>query len=168
MVSMAKSNKKKYALIAVVVIVAIIAGIYFFVINPIFVAKPFIMKAALGENIAADNVNWLVNELGAYKLHASPLTGETPQMEILITDTGKKFSVITTNNMPSATESAAPTPDIRIKVDKANFAELYNSADILTKAIAMQKEGKVQIELLKGMDVLAVKGYQAIYSQLNG
>ena len=165
---MAKSNKKKYALIAVVAIVAILAGIYFFVINPIFVMKPFIAKAALGDDIIADNVNWLVNELGAYKHHASPLTGEAPQMEILITDTGEKFSTTTTNNVPSATEAAASSPDIRIKVGKANFAELYNSADLLTKAIAMQKEGKVQIELLKGMDVLAAKGYQAIYSQLNG
>ena len=128
---MAKSNRKKYAIVAVVAIVAVLAGIYFFVINPIFVMKPFIPKAALGEDIIADNVNWLVNELGAYKLHANPLTGETPQMEILITDTGENFTSTTIGNMPSTNMGIpveGPTPDIRIKVGKANFAELYNSA----------------------------------------
>ncbi|MEM5804254.1 MAG: hypothetical protein QXU82_00155 [Candidatus Aenigmatarchaeota archaeon] len=165
---MAKTSKKKYIGIGITLAsVAIAAYAYFFIISPTFVIKPFIPKTALGDDITADNVNWMVNELGAYKLHASPLTGEAPQMEIAISDTGEKFTVTTSGNIPSTTETVPLIPDIRIRVGRADFAELYNSDDVAAKAVAMQKEGKVQIELLKGMDVLAAKGYKAIYDELN-
>ncbi|MFQ6010009.1 MAG: hypothetical protein ACE5J7_02720 [Candidatus Aenigmatarchaeota archaeon] len=162
-----KKGKKKYIvlLIALVIILAV-AYVYFFIISPTFVVKPVITKTALGEDIGASNVNWMVNELGAYKLHSDPLSGEPAVMEIEITDTGEKFAVTIDGNVPSTEESAAASPDIRIKVGSADFTELYKSEDIVTKAVAMQKQGKVQIELLKGMVELAAKGYKAIYDEL--
>jgi len=158
-------NAKMMAAVIAVVLVLAVAYVWFFIISPTFVSKPSIPKTALAEVPVADNVNWAVNELGSYKLHAS-LGGEPAVMEIVITDIGKTFTSTTTNNVPVTTEGPATNPDIRLKLTSENFARLYSAADPAAESAVLYKEGKAEVELLKDTATLAAKGYKAIYDEM--
>ena len=157
-------DKKIIAAVAVI-LVAVIAYVWFFIISPTFVTKPVLEKPALAAAPVEGNVNWAVNELGAYKLHAG-FNGEPAVMEIVITDAGKTFTSTTTNNVPVTTEGPATNPDIRLKLTAENFALLYNAADPAAEAAVLYHEGKAEVELLKDAATLAEKGYKAIYDQM--
>ncbi len=159
-------QKKQASVIAVVTVVAVLAYVYFFIISPTFTSKPALSKPALAEVPVAGNVNWAVNELSAYKLHADPISGEPAVMEIVITDASRTFTSTTTDGVPVTTEGAASNPDIRLRLNSADFARLYNSADPAAEAAALYHEGKAQVELLKDTAALAAKGYKAIYDEM--
>lgn len=157
----------KMILIAVLIVsISIITYAWFFVISPTFVTKPGISKPALTAEPEEGHVNWLVNELGSYKLHPDPLSGEPAVMEIVVTDLGRTFTSTTENNMPSTTEGAATSPDIRISITSEYFARLYQAEDASAEAVALFNEGNAEIELLKSETELATKGYKGIYDEL--
>ncbi|MEM5814434.1 MAG: hypothetical protein QXD77_01315 [Candidatus Aenigmatarchaeota archaeon] len=161
-----KKPKKPLLFAAAVIAAAVLCYAWFFIISPTFVSKPVLPKPALEGAPGEGHLNWAVNELGAYKLHSDPLSGEPPVMEIVVTDLGRTFTSTTINNMPSTTEGAAVNPDIRLKLTSENFARLYKSADSSAEAAALYKEGKAEVELLKDTTTLAAKGYKAIYDEM--
>jgi hypothetical protein len=160
------SNIKIAALAVAIIVVALVAYAYFFIISPTFVSKPVVEKVTLAEQPVANNINWAVNELGSFKLHANPLNGEPAVMEIVVTDIGKTFTTTISNNVPSTVEGAATNPDIRLKIASADFAQLYSASDPAAEAAVLYKEGKAQVELLKDTTTLAAKGYKAIYDAM--
>ncbi len=163
--------KKKlvFGAIAIVIIIGIIFFLYFFVLSPSFVTKPNIPKPTLvsADEIKPENINWALNEVGAYKLHSSMyFFGEPAVIESVVTDKGQVFSTTITNNYPTTTQGPAINPDIRFTMDSQSFTELYANSDILSKAKEMQKAGLVNIEILKDEAALAAKGYKVIYDSM--
>jgi hypothetical protein len=159
-------SAKLVAAAVVLLLLVAVAYIYFFVVSPSFVGKPAVEKPALAAAPAAGNVVWVVNELGAFKLHADPLTGHPAVMEIVITDLGLTFTSTTTNNVPVITQGPAADPDLRLKIASADFARLYGASDPAAEAAALYNEGKAQVELLKDATTLASKGYKALYDEM--
>jgi len=160
------SNVKKYALIAAVVVVVAVVLFYFIIISPIFVAKPNIAKPELGTNIGINNINWLANEVGAYKLH-SDISGQPPTFQFILSDTNQTFDIIVTGNIPSTLETVGVTnPDLKITTDSATFRELYDAADFNSKIKELNDAGRVSIELIKTTSELALKGYKGVYDEL--
>jgi len=159
-------DKKTIGIIATLIIIAVLGYVYFFIISPTFIEKPDIEKTNLTDTVSASHITSLVNDLGAYKLHPD-LSGELPEIEIILTDTNQIFSAIVENNIPEAKEVSGTNPDIRISMTSAKFIELYNSQDFNSKIIELYNEGSAQLELLKDEITLAEKGYKAIYDNFS-
>lgn len=154
--------KKKIALIAVIII-ALIAG---FALSPLAVSvkKPTLatsagegIKPALAQSINSENVNWVANEIGAYKLN------DGAQIEVAVD--GAAFTTSVSNHIPSTTAGTA-SPDIRIRISASDFQSLYSSQDMAAAAKQLYGEGKLSIELLDSEINLAFKGYKALYDEL--
>lgn len=152
----------------IVIILLALAYVYFFIISPAFVIKPFIIKTDLASasDINSDHLEWAMNEMNAYKLHS--YLGNEPIIEIVITDQDRTFTTTTTNNYPSTEGGAAVNPDIRLSMNSADFVELYAAADFMAKVQELRAQDKIQIEILKNDMTLAMKGYKAIYDALPG
>lgn len=160
-------EKKKIAIIAVALIAIIIAVLYFTLISPIFVTKPFVNKPLIpqiGQNLTTDHLNWVVNELGIYALHSS-LSGEKPEIEMVVTDTQQTFDIIVENNKPTAALGKAVSPDLRISAGTVAFVRIMNSTDVNNEILSLYNQGLVSIELLKDTATLITKGYKVIYDK---
>ena len=112
----------------IVVLAAVIGYFYFGIISPV-VPKPVVSKPTLAENqeIKTEHVNYVVNELGAYKLHPS-LSGEPAEIEVV--SAGKLFTITTQDGKTVTKEGRAANPDIRITASPAAFVKLFSAADI--------------------------------------
>lgn len=155
--------EKKIALAAIAVV--IIAALIF--------ASPLVSKEArkptlstsAGEgvkpafssiSIATENVNWVMNEVGAYELN------DGAQIEIVA---GGVFTTTVNNHVPS-TSAGTGDPDVRFTISQEDFQTLYNSADVIATAKQLKNEGKLSVQLLKSEIVLYAKGYGALYDEL--
>jgi hypothetical protein len=161
-------EKNRNIAIGIVAILIFIAFMYFFVVSPTFVMKPNLTKIALvsPSDIGSDHVNWLLNEVGAYKLHPYLLFGEPPVIESVITDQNRKFTTTVIDNYPTTVGGAANNPDIRFSMNSADFMTLYAAPDVLAKAQEMRRSGLIKVEILKDDFTMAMKGYKAIYDSL--
>lgn len=162
-----KKNHRNIA-IGIVAIVIIFALLYFFVVTSAFVMKPNLTKPTLtsSSDIGSDNVNWMLNEVGAYKLHPYLLFGEPPVIESVITDQNRKFTTTIINNYPTTVGGAATNPDMRFSMNSVDFMTLYAASDVLAKAQEMRKAGLIKVDILKDDFTMVVKGYKAIYDSL--
>ncbi|MCX6803113.1 MAG: hypothetical protein NTY48_00925 [Candidatus Diapherotrites archaeon] len=163
-------KKLRMVVLIIILIVIIIAFFgYFFVLSPSFVAKANISKTPLISSAEIDNshINWILNEVGAYKLHSNMyFSGEPAVIESVITDQNKVFTTTINNNVPSTISGPAVNPDLRFTMTAINFARLYATSDILSNAQKMRKSGEINIEILKEVSALATKGYKSIYDSL--
>lgn len=161
-------EKNRNIVIGIVVILIILAFLYFFVVSPTFVMKPSLTKLALTSpsDIGGGHINWMLNEVGAYKLHSYLLFGEPPVIESVITDQNRKFTTTVIDNYPTTVGGAASNPDIRFSMNSVDFMILYAAPDVLAKAQEMRKSGLIKVEILKDDFTMAMKGYKAIYDSL--
>ncbi len=158
------NSRKKILAVIAIVFFASVTYAYFGIISPV-VTKPVIEKSEFTGSITTENVNYLANELGAYKLHPS-VSGEPAEMEIV--SAGKTFFVTTENGRTVTKEGRAPNPDVRITVSPDAFARLFAASDMKEEILELYDEGALTIELVKDQATLAVKGYKGIYDELNG
>jgi hypothetical protein len=161
-------EKNRNIAIGIVALLIFIAFLYVFVVSPVFVMKPSLTKLTLASpsDIGSDHVNWMLNEVGAYKLHSYLLFGELPVIESVITDQNRKFTTTIRNNYPTTVGGAANNPDIRFSMNSADFMTLYAAPNVLAKAQEMRKSGLIKVDILKDEFTMAVKGYKAIYDSL--
>lgn len=153
-------QKKQVALIAVALVIAIIGYVYFFIISPIG-SKPWLEKPALapGENVSSRHINWVVNELGGYKLQ--------PSATIELVVDGQKFTVTTKNGRVVSAASSAGDPDLRIVATRDDFAKILAAPDANAQIVSLYNQREISVELLKDQSSLALKGYKGIYDTLN-
>jgi hypothetical protein len=161
-------EKNRNIAMGIAVLLLVFAFLYFFVVTSTFVVKPDIAKPALASasDIGNEHVNWLLNEVGAYKLHPYFLFGESPMIESVITDQNTVFTTTVTDNYPTTIVGAASNPDMRFSMNSADFMTLYAASDVLAKAREMRKAGQITVGILKDDFTMAVKGYRAIYDSL--
>jgi hypothetical protein len=161
-------EKNRNIAIGIVAMLAVLAFLYFFVVTSTFVMKPNLTKLDLASpsDIGSEHVNWMLNEVGAYKLHSYLLFGEPPVIESVISDQNRKFTTTVKDNYPTTVGGAANNPDIRFSMNSADFMTLYAAPDVLAKAQEMRKSGLIKVEILKDEFTMAVKGYKTIYDSL--
>lgn len=157
-------RKRKLILIPVLLILIGIGISFYFFVLPGLTKKPFIPKPSYEGNVTTEHVNWIVNELGAYRLHASPLE-EKPEIEINIFDIDEFFTVIIENNIPKTYPGRAENPDIRIITKTVYIEELLEADDLVNKVVSSYKKGKIKVEILKADEILISKGYKVLYDE---
>lgn len=154
-------SKKIIVLATVVVILASLSYFYFFIISPI-IPKPELTKPSLaeGQEISSEHIEWVVNELGGYKLQ--------PTAEIELVVNGQSFSVKTKDGKVTSTQETPTDPDVRITADRESFVRILSAEDANTEIIKLYNEGLISVEVLKDEATLALKGYKGIYDTLQG
>jgi hypothetical protein len=159
-----KKRRRNRRILAVLIGLVIVSSIcvYLFVLFP-HVEKKELDKPEIVGEISEEQVEWVVNELGAYKVHSIPLTNNTPQFNIKLTDTGQVFGVEVIDNEFEFTPQPVSDPDLAISTDSMTFAEIYSADDFETAITEEYYEGSVDIELLRDNAALSLMGYGSIY-----
>ena len=152
-------RKKLIGISLIVALVLLIIIIQFFVLKS---EKPYIPKPDFkdGDEVQPQHIEWLVNELGSYQLN------NDAEMEVIVAE--KTFTLKVVNKMPKSTLGPVSNPDIRIRGDYPSFVQIFSSSDIQTEVSKLYKEGKVQVELVKDLGTLVLKGYKGIYDNIQG
>ncbi|MEA2036638.1 MAG: hypothetical protein U9O94_03965 [Nanoarchaeota archaeon] len=164
-------------LISVVLVVVVFFGAYYFVIAPTMIQKPFVMKPALpsdalervenGEQvIKQDHINYLINELGAYKLHKPFGKEDPPVIEFVITDIGQRYYTYVNKNEPVTKKGNPKKEDIIIKGSQKTIINILESNGITAAVKEAEQNGEIIVELKSDMKTLATKGYLSIYDNI--
>ena len=85
------------------------------------------------------------------------------QIEIAV---GGAIYTTSVNGHIPTTSPGSGSPDIRITVSASDFQALYSSGDMISTARQLYDEGKLSIELKRSEITLALKGYKALYDEL--
>lgn len=193
-----KHVRKARILIALAGLLAFLAlGIlaHLFLISPAFVEKPELERPLLVsesvsrsgqtngipgepgllstpvELVAADHLRYVLTEMGAYKLHANPFTGDLPEIEIVLSDITKTYTALIDNNAVEVAEGASATPDIRVTVTQDAVVELATaeSDQLFDERAALLLRERDQRgytgKLLTSQSDLLLKGYLALYNE---
>ena len=165
------------AIISVILVVAVFGGAYYFVIAPNLVSKPSIEKPSLpadslekikeGEKvIAAEYINYLINEIGAYKLRKPLGAKNLPIIEFVVTDTNERFYSYIKDNKPITKEGNAKNEDIIIKGNQETILSILSSSNVIQAIKQANNNNEIQVELVADMKTLAAKGYLSLYDTL--
>ena len=163
--------------IAIVLVVGVFGGAYYFVIAPNLVSKPFIEKPSLPEDWSAkvsagasvvnsSHINYIINEIGAYKLRKMLWTKDYPIMEFLLTDVDERYYSFVKDNMPVTKLGNAMGENIVISGTQQVVFEILESDHVMLAVREANNNGKIQVELISDMKTLAKKGYLSIYDNL--
>jgi len=139
-----------------------IGYVYFFQISPTFVNKPELEKPSQ-EFLTENHVEFLLNELGAYKLHKDPFTGEPPYIEVVVDEVS--YYITVENNEIKIIEHC--DPDLRIYSNPEVLLQMFQSKNIEEEITKLFLEGKISIEILADEKTLALKGYKTIYDAIS-
>lgn len=170
-----------FIIATLIMILLVPAYVYFMYISPSFVDKPTVISPfdSLSEEavselnndssnliVTEEHVDYLVNELGGYKLHEDPTTKEPAIIEFYVYDTEQTFSVMIEDNVPVSTEGYSDNADLKVTTDKKNLVTLLTSDDFEATAVELVKENKIGIEIIADEKTLILKGYKTIYDTL--
>ncbi|MFA5020270.1 MAG: hypothetical protein WC533_04180 [Candidatus Pacearchaeota archaeon] len=168
----ASIGKIVFVLIGFLAISLIVFGIlvYKFVSNN--PDKPFVSKPGISdivsENVSVqpEHVQYLLNEMGAYKLHNSPLTSNTPKIELVID--GESFSAEVVDNKIIIIKEVLENEDIRFITSKEAIFEAIKSDDIVETFKSSIEMGESNYEIVGDKKTLFLKGYLSIYEEITG
>jgi len=161
---------KKWKIISVsVAILFVLIGLYayFFIISPAFVSKPNMEKPEMNMSndslqqgvVKSEHLIFLLNEMGAYKLHNS-ITGGKPLISFSLNNQQYYFTIKNNNIIPAVDLS---NPDIKIETDSNTVIQIYNSTNIEETVLTNYNNGNIKVQLLTDIATLALKGYKSLY-----
>jgi hypothetical protein len=145
---------------------------YFFIINPSFVSKPIIQKPVF-ENITSATVNntqevvikpehilYLLNEIGAYKLH-NTFNGEVPAIEFIVSDKNVKYYFEVKNNKIISMDGLSQY-DLILKANQLTIIEIYDNDETKQSIMNHYNSGELEVEMVADTQTLALKGYSSL------
>ncbi|MBI2139331.1 hypothetical protein HYU14_00280 [Candidatus Woesearchaeota archaeon] len=165
------------AILSIALIILVFGAAYFTIIKPRTIEKPSIPKPELpadamsmaesGEPfITAEHMNYLANEIGAYRLDKLLISNNNPVILFNLSDTGETFYTSVEKHMPSTAKGIPESYDLTITSNQRTAALLLSSNDIPKAVNAQHKAGNIQVELVSDMKTLAAKGYLALYDAI--
>lgn len=165
------------AIVAILLVIIVFGGAYYFVISPNLIAKPFIEKPDLPEDglsrindgesvINMSHINYIINEIGAYKLRKPFGTKDYAIMEFVLTDIGVRYYSYVKDNVPVTKKGNAKNEDLVIKGSQEVVFNILQSADISFAVKEANDNGELDVELVADMKTLATKGYLSLYDAL--
>jgi uncharacterized protein YneF (UPF0154 family) len=164
-------------IIAVALVVGVFGGAYYFIIAPNMVSKPLIENPGFGDDaleliqagnnvVTAEHLNYLANEISAYKLHTELGSDSYPIIEFVLTDTDDVFYAYVKDNVPETKKGNAKNEDIVLKAGQEIVYNILESDDIIGAVREYNSAGEIQIELVADMKTLAKKGYLSLYDTI--
>jgi uncharacterized LabA/DUF88 family protein len=165
-------SKKVWLGLGILIVILIILGFYFTQINNIFADKKNLEKPSIdlellssgGQVIFGEHIDYLTNEIGAYKLHS--YGGENAIIIFEMTDIDKKIALIK-NGESYVSEDIPEKYDLIIKGEQIVVAELIESENLNELLSEYVEQGKISVELVSDMTTLSMKGFLGIYDELS-
>lgn len=170
-------NVKKL-LISSFIIGILITGLhlYFNIFSPTFVKKPYIEKPSikapsndvLQEELVVtnDHIEYLANEIGAYKLHKVPFSEDYPELEFRVSDYDKVFTIKIIDGTPESSPGEADNPDLVIYGMQEDIVDILSSGNINDAIVNKIEQGRIGLDVKADEKTLALKGYMSIYNAL--
>jgi hypothetical protein len=128
------------------------------------------LSSTQAPTVSEDDIASVLTLLGAYKLHANPLTGKPPEIEIILTDTQQTFDASVTGNKVNVWLGAAPHPDVTVRLTRDAIAALAGAktADEFKSTAATLFRERNQRgytgELHTSTQDMLLKGYLSLYN----
>jgi len=148
--------------------------IYLFILSPAFVEKPYVEKPPLdtenmqtGALISGQHIKYLINEAGGYRLHDDSLTKTRPQFEFYLTDVNQTYNVVIIDNRVYVQEEKLNKPDAKVYITQETMIQLFKSENFKEELVSLVKERKITAQILADKTTLALKGYLALYNEMN-
>jgi flagellar basal body-associated protein FliL len=113
--------------------------------------------------ITPEFISYLLNEFGAWELHANPLTFEKPLINFKIGEDAFNSEVGKEIKTERGLKEGA---DLQFNSEKENFIEIISSenpAEVLRNSIS---QGEITIDIKAGEVELLAKGYLKIYNSI--
>lgn len=170
--------KKVLLIIGFIFIVLLLSGgIYYFTqIDNIFaekveLEKPEVNLALLLEDSTAQviqevHVEYIANEIGAYKLHSS--SDEAAVIVFEMTDIDKEIALIKDDDDAYATEEIPENYDLVVKSTQLIVAEILQEDDVSAGIVEGVQAGEIEVEINSDETTLAMKGFLAVYEEIMG
>ena len=149
--------------------------IYFFILSPTFVEKPYMEKPLLETEtlsqgqvvIQEPHVKYIVNEMGGYRLHEDPLTKTKPEFKFYLTDINATYNVAVIDNRVYISDEEPAKPDAEVYTTQQVAIQLFQSSDFKEELVSLVKEGKITARIIADKTTLALKGYLSLYDEIN-
>ncbi len=168
-------KKLWWTLSIVLVIILIAVGFYFTKVNNIFADKKNLEKPDLDidfllsnpgtQVIFEEHIDYITNELGAYKLHSHD--DEPAVIVFEMTDIDKQIALVKGDDDSYATEEIPSDYDLLIKGEQLVVAQLIESDNLSEELSSKVESGEISVELVSDMGTLSLKGFLSIYNELN-
>lgn len=108
-------------------------------------------------------VYYLLYNIGAYKLHSSPLAKGNPKIGFVVEE--NKYTAEIIKGKIFVRKNLEQDVDIIIKTSKEEAVKMLRNKENIEKSF---EEGKSTIELIKDKKTLFLKGYLSLYTELTG
>lgn len=165
--------KKFWLIFGVILIVVLAVGLFFYFVT----AKPNYEKQDIekpikqGENLSnivieEIHIAYILNELGAYNLHNSPLSSDKPRIEVQVDE--EKFAAEIDKGIINVEKGSSEGPDIKIITTREEVINAIISKEIKNYIKNSVNEGKTRLKLVAGYTELFSKGYLSLYQELTG
>ncbi len=133
---------------------------YIFIAESIHLSKPELSKPDQGA-INSDQIKYMLQSAGAYKLHSSPITGEPAIINVWIKDTGQRFTA-TSSILDSdlvVKEENSDNYDMKLSVDDKTFRDIFSVNETNKEVVRQIARNRLQINQSVSKIELALKGY---------
>ncbi len=169
--------RKIWWIIIIVFVLLILGGaiFYFTQINNIFANKKNLVRPEVNldllledptvQVIHEEHVEYLANEMGAYKLHT--YGDETAAIVFEMTDIDKKIALVVDDDA-YATEDIPESYDLVVKSTQLIVAEIFQEEDVGDALVERVQAGEIGVEIISDETTLAMKGFLAVYEELMG
>ncbi len=174
-------NRAKFIVAITGFIAFLIIGIlvYLLVIAPVFVEKPALEQPILLSQsttpgvlfIDETHLAYVLNELGAYKLHANPFSGSIPELEIVLADIPQTYTATVEDNIVRVRKGPAQHPDVHVELTQDAVVTLTTAKDKdemqarASQLLAERDQRGFVGELRTSAQDLLLKGYLALYKE---
>ncbi|MFH1307995.1 MAG: hypothetical protein ABIH72_04040 [archaeon] len=118
-------------------------------------------------SVDSRHITYLLNEIGAYRLHAPPFSSDRPKIQT-VSDNKIFFSVVKKGGSIETTEGDQEDEDLIIII---SGQEVYDSLISSNTTEFIQNsviEGRTGIEIMAGETEMFGKGYLGLYKELTG
>ena len=157
-------------ILGILIVLVLVAVIFVYYATAVNNVKPDI-KNPISENagseiiISEEYISYLLNEIGAYKLHNPPLSNDMPKINLKVDEL--EFKAEIDNGYPRTNKGNWDKADIKITTTKKEVtgAIKSNPKEYMKNSVS---SGKTEIKLEAGYTELFSKGYLTLYHDLTG
>lgn len=154
-------------IVILAVFVLLVSGAVAFILFNPFAKPPATISKYINKNeVGIEQINFLFYNIKAYKLHNTPLSGNTPKIELVIGNEVYSSEIIKGNFLTK--KESIEGEDLKIITSKEEFIKILNSGNLKQDLQGSVSEGKTEIEVLAGNTELLAKGYLALYKEITG
>lgn len=170
-------KKLIWAIIIVFVLLILIGGLFYFTkINNIFASKETLEKPGVDRElllsdptaqvIHEEHVEYMANEMGAYKLHK--YSDESAVIVFEMSDINKEIALVKDEDDAYATEEIPENYDLVVIANQETAANIIESEKVSQSIVEYVESGDVEVEIVSDEGTLALKGFLAVYNEIMG